>query len=136
MKTIKNFKQTVLFGAAISLSIFILFFIISCTWIGFDVKTRCFEAEKDYGHNTCTENLIDLLKDTRRSFRARNSAIWALGQLGSPTALSPLQSFYTGDIPNREPLDKTISQYELKKAIKLVSGGKNITAVFWRYGVN
>ncbi|MDD4026597.1 MAG: HEAT repeat domain-containing protein [Candidatus Shapirobacteria bacterium] len=80
--------------------------------------------------------MISLLEDENRGFRARNSAIWALGQLGNPNSLPTLQKFYTGNIPDREPLDKTISQYELKKAINLTSGGKNITAIFWRYNLD
>ena len=135
MKKIKKIKQSILFTGAIGISIFILFFVITCTWIGFDVKTKCFDAKKEYG-GSCTESLISLLEDENRGFRARNSAIWALGQLGNQNALPVLQSFYTGNIPDREPLDKTISQYELKKAINLTSGGKNITAIFWRYNLD
>lgn len=135
MKNLKKIKQSIFFVGAIGISIFLLFFVITCTWIGFDVKTKCFDARKEYG-GSCTEGLISLLKDENRGFRARNSAIWALGQLGNPSALPVLQSFYTGNIPNREPLDKTISQYELKKAINLVNGGKNITTIFWRYNLD
>jgi len=57
-----------------------------------------------------------------------------LGQLGDNRTLPVLQSYYTGDIPEREPLDKTISQYELKKAINLTSGGFNMSAIIWRVG--
>lgn len=135
MKIIKKIKQPIIFFGAIGVSIFLLFFVITCTWIGFDVKTKCFDAKKEYG-GSCTESLISLLENENRGFRARNSAIWALGQLGDSDALPVLQKFYTGNIPNREPLDKTISQYELKKAINLTSGGKNITAIFWRYNLD
>jgi len=55
-----------------------------------------------------------------------------LGQLGDSRALPVLQGYYTGNIPSKESLDKTISQYELEKAIKLTSGGFNVTAIFWR----
>jgi hypothetical protein len=43
---------------------------------------------------------------------------------------------YTGNIPPREPLDAMISQYELRKAVDLTSGGTNMLAIFWRYGVD
>jgi len=135
MKFINQLKQPVLFFLSIGLSIFLLFFVITCTWIGFDVKTKCRDATKEYG-GTCTEALISLLNDESRGFNPRNSAIWALGQLGDNRALPILQSYYTGNIPNREPLDQTLSQYELEKAIKLTSGNPNITAIFWRYGIN
>jgi hypothetical protein len=132
---IKAIKEKVLYVIAIGISIFLLFFVIGCSWIGYDVKDLCQEAQRAYGSD-CTESLISLLKDENRSFRSRNSAIWALGQLGDIRALPVLQSFYTGIIPAREPLDECISQYELEKALNLANGGLNMTAVFWRYGIN
>ena len=134
MKLFKKMKQPIIFGSIIGLSIFLLFFVITCTWIGYDVKNQCRQAKNDYGGN-CNQALVKLLQDETRSFSSRNSAIWALGQLGNPESLSVLKSFYTGNIPNREPLNQTISQYELQKAIKLVNGGTNLTAIFWRYGI-
>jgi HEAT repeat protein len=80
--------------------------------------------------------LIRLLQDENRGYRARNDAIWALGQLGDSRALPVFERLYTGDIPPREPLDKGISQYELRKAVNLVCGGTNMTAIFWRYGID
>lgn len=135
MKIIKKIKQQIIFAGVIGMSIFILFFVITCTWIGFGVKTKCFDAKKEYG-GSCVESLISLLGDENRGFRARNSAIWTLGQLGDIRALPVLKSYYTGNIPDREPLDEMISQYELKKAINLTSGGKNITTIFWRYSLD
>lgn len=128
-------KKIFFYGLTIGFSLFALFFVITCVWIGYDVKNQCRQVQQDYGSNTCTQNLISLLQDKNRSFASRNSAIWALGQLGNPDSLSVLESFYTGNIPDREPLNETISQYELKKAINLVNGGTNLTAIFWRYGI-
>ncbi len=135
MKINKQLKQQIFFIGAIGASIFLLFFVIFCTWIGFDVKSQCQEAKSEYDGD-CTEALINLLNDESRSYRSRNSAIWALGQLGDSRALPVLQSFYTGNIPPKEPLDKGISQYELKKAINLTNGGFNATAIFWRYSID
>ncbi len=130
----KELINKFLFLVAIGTSIFVLFFVISCTWIGFEVKNQCKMAKSEYSGD-CTEAMIALLEDESRGFSARNSAIWALGQLGDDRVLPVLQSYYTGNIPDREPLDKTISQYELKKAINLAGGSINLTAIFWRYGV-
>ena len=130
---IKDIKQTILYIGAIGVSIFLLFFVIACSWIGFDVKQRCRDAQSQYGGD-CTESLIALLNDENRGFKDRNSAIWALGQLGDARALPVLRSYYTGKMPDREPLAKTISQYELRKAIKLANGGLNITSFMWRWG--
>ncbi len=132
---IKNIIQKLLYIVIIGISIFILFFVIACIWIGYDVKQRCLDAKSQYEGN-CTEALVTLLKDEDRGFKDRNSAIWALGQLGDAKALPVLQSYYTGNIPDREPLNAVISQYELSKAINLVNGGTNITAFFWRYGID
>jgi len=128
----KNIIHKLLYLGAIGLSIFLLFFFIICTWIGYDVKNQCLTAKRSYGENNCTTALVTLLNDENRSFRERNYAIWALGQLGDEAALPTLESYYTGIIPEREPLDEMISQYELKKAINLARGGTNITAMFWR----
>ena len=102
--------------------------------IRFEVKKQCQMAKNEYAGD-CIDALRQRLEDTKRSFRSRNDAIWVLGQLGERRALVTLNKYYTGNIPTREPLDKGISQYELKKAIHLVSNGNNIASLFWRYGI-
>jgi len=136
---IKAVKEKLFYLVSIGISVFLLFFFITCSWIGYEVKDQCQDAKREQsedlssiGKQDCVESLITLLKDENKGFRSRNDAVWALGQLGDGRALSVLRSFYTGKMPTREPLDKSISQYELKKAIKLTSGGFNITAFVWR----
>jgi len=131
---IKNLKEKLFYLTAIGSSIFLLFFFIGSVWIGYEAKNLCQNARWQYGGD-CVEALIAQLNDENQGFRARNHAIWALGQLGDNRALPVLQKYYTGNIPDREPLDKTISQYELKKAVNLASGGTNITAWMWRWGI-
>jgi hypothetical protein len=131
---IKNIKEKIFYAIAIGVSIFFLFFFIGASWISYEVKDQCQEAKREYGGD-CVESLISLLDDESKGFRARNNAIWSLGQLGDGRALPVLQNYYTGIIPEREPLDKSISQYELKKAINLTSGGPNIIAWIWRNGL-
>lgn len=130
MKT-KNIKSLFFYVLAVGVSTLLLFFIVACSWIGYEVKNQCQQAKKDY-NGDCVESLISLLKDENQKFGSRNDAIWALGQLGDIRALPVLQSFYTGNIPPREPWDEIISQYELKKAINLANGGLNIGAWVWR----
>ena len=131
-KSIDKFLPQLLVLVTIGIGVFLLFFVITCTWIGFDVKSQCERAEDKYDKD-CVESLVMLLDNEDESFHARNSAIWALGQMGDSRALPILEKYYTGDIPEREPLNKVISQYELKKALALARGGVNITAIFWRY---
>lgn len=86
------------YAAAVAICITLLFFVIGVTWIGFDVKSQCQQAPREYGGD-CTEALIRLVEDDTRGFRVRNEAIWALGQLGDGRALPVLQQLYTGNIP-------------------------------------
>lgn len=130
MKT-QTLKKILFPVLALGLGAFLLFFFATCVVIGNDVSNHCQAAQREYGGD-CVESLISLLQDESKGFRARNSAIWALGQLGDGRAIPVLQRYYTGGIPARESLDQTISQYELKKAIQLASGGFNITAWVWR----
>lgn len=128
-------KQKLFLIAAIGASILLLFFFIGSVWIGYDAKSMCLNAKRQYKTSDCVEALIDQLEDEHQAFRSRNNAIWGLGAMGDRRALPVLQKYYTGNIPDREPLDGMISQYELKKAIDLANGGLNITAWIWRWGV-
>lgn len=128
-----DLKDIILYGGALGFVACILIFLISITIIGHDVKKQCEIAQDKYSGD-CVESLIAYLQDDDNTFRSRNSAIWALGEFGDERALPVLQSYYTGDIPSREALSAGISQYELKKAIRLVEGGFNATAFFWRFG--
>ena len=128
---IEKIKQTILYLFAIGLSLSILFYIVLGVWIGHETRSLCDDAQGEYAGD-CVEALIALLEDESRGYKARNRAVWSLGQFGDGRALPALQKYYTGEIPDREPLDETLSQYELKKAINLVEGGTNIAAFIWR----
>lgn len=132
---IKAIKEKLFYLFAIGVSIFLLFFFITNVWIGYEAKSLCQEAKWEYGKTDCVEALIATLDDENQGYRTRNHAIWALGEFGDSRALPVLQKYYTGNIPDREPLDGTISQYELKKAVNLASGGLNITSWAWRWGI-
>ena len=131
---IKKIKEKLFYIVAVGISIFLLFFFIGSVWIGYETKSLCQNAQWQYGGD-CVDALIAQLDDEHQGFRNRNHAIWALGEMGDGRALPVLEKYYTGDIPDREPLDETISQYELKKAINLAKGGTNITTWIWRWGM-
>jgi len=135
MMNTNTVKEKLFYILAIGLSIFLLFLFIANVWISYEAKNLCQNAKWQYRSSTCIDALIGQLEDENQGFRARNHAIWVMGQLGDSRALPVLQKYYTGNIPDREPLDGTISQYELKKAINLTSGGLNITAWAWRWGI-
>lgn len=121
----KHISYSMLYGAALSY----LCFITSLIWIRFDVMSQCLDAQREYGDD-CVNALTRLLQDEERGFYARNDAIFALGQLGDRRAIPALETYYTGIIPAREPLDRGISQYELKKALRWCEEG-NMTS--WMY---
>lgn len=134
MNNSRRLLRLALYAGAVGICIALLFFVISVTWIGLEVKSLCVSAQSDYAGD-CVESLVALVQDEGRGYRNRNSAIWALGQLGDSRAQPVLAGMYTGVIPPREPLDAGISQYELRKAVDLTSGGQNPLAVFWRFGI-
>lgn len=103
-------------------------------WIGYEVVSACRSAQQQY-EGDCVEALASVVRDEGQSFTARNDAIWALGQLGDARALPTLEEFYSGEMPEREPWDKTLSQYELQKALALLQGGSNYLAWTWRWAV-
>jgi hypothetical protein len=130
----KNTKNWFMYWAVVGVGLFVLFFLVTSTWIGFSVREKCMLSQGRYGGD-CVEALSAHLDDENNPYGERNDAIWALGQLGDGRALPVLEKYYTGNIPDREPWNKTISQYELKKAINLSGGGFNITAIVWRCGL-
>lgn len=124
-----NFKKILITASIICFAVFFFTLIITSRIIGEDVKKWCLVAQDKYQDN-CTAALSAYLEDERNDYKSRNSAIWALGQLGDKSALPVLEEYYTGKIPDKESLNKGISQYELKKAINLCKGGFNITHFF------
>lgn len=126
-----HLKEKLAYGTAVGMSIVVLCFFVLCTWIGYEAKVTCRDAQREY-QGECVDALIAQLDDPTKSYRARNNAVWALGQFGDTRAVPVLEKYYTGNIPEREPLDEMLSQYELYKALQLSRGGTNISAWIWR----
>jgi hypothetical protein len=135
MKTDKRQLNTLLYLAAVGFSMLLLAFVVGATWIGQGVKENCQDAQRKYDGD-CVQALSALLQDENNSYRERNLAVWALGQIGEPQPSELLNSYYTGIIPPKESLDEGLSQYELKKAIQQVNGGVNIMRWLWIGGVD
>ena len=122
-------KRKLLLGSIVLGGLVLLFLAGTFLQIYQGVKRACSQAKAEY-HAECVDSLIQTLKSDNKTFRERNGAIWALGQLADTKALPVLKSLYTGNKSAKEPLDITISQYELKKAIKWCTKG-NLTS--WMY---
>jgi hypothetical protein len=121
------------------LYLFIILFVVIlagfcfiCWDIGKDVKSIAEEASQKYPGDI-VDALIAFVDSDDNSTRQRNRAVWALGQLGQKKALPVLERYYHGNPDDRT---REISQYELKKAIKLCKGGLNVTAWTWRWYVH
>ncbi len=127
-------KKYIGIGALGLVIIAFLIFIITSLWIGSDVRRYCNNAKKIYRGN-CVSALTEMVNDVGMPFRDRNHAIWALGQLGDPKPLTYFNKYNTGKIPEKESLDNELSQYELAKAMKLMQGGLNLSALVWRHGI-
>jgi len=129
LRTTPQLLKNIIFVGIVGVNVCCMMLVITFIWIRYDVKTHCEEAKNEYGGN-CVMALSKQLEDINQSFKARNSAIWTLGQLADKNSIPILKKYYTGTIPKREPLNITLSQYELRKAITWCEKG-NITR--WMY---
>jgi len=129
IKKVANLKKIILISTISVFTLALIFFLYSLFVIYKDVKVACLKAQKEYKEN-CVNSLTRLVQSNEKTFRERNTAIWALGQLADSQALPVLNSYYTGIVPPKEAFDKALSQYELKKAIKWCEQGN---ATSWMY---
>lgn len=120
-------KKLAFYALAIGVGVFFLLLIIVSGWIDYGVKKECQKAQKEHAGD-CVEALSAFVEDENNTYKERNSAVWALGQLGDRRALPILKKHYSGEECQH---DKFLCQYELKKAIKLAEGGFNITHFIW-----
>jgi signal transduction histidine kinase len=112
----------------------ILLGLTGTAWINYDMKNQCQEAKSTYGGD-CVSALLDLIDDPHQSYRSRNYAINNVSHFEDPRTLPLLRSYYTGVIPPREPLDDGISQYELRKAIRILEGESEVPFFLWIHNV-
>ncbi len=75
--------------------------------------------------------LLAVANSTEHSLSERNSAVWALGQIGSSRALESLESLYSGENCDHS---SDLCQHGLEKAISLCRGELNVGALVWRRG--
>jgi hypothetical protein len=128
----RHFIKPILSVSLLVLGVVLVLFLGVGFWIGSSVRDHCQEMTAAYQQDDCVVALMRAVEDEDLPFGKRNSAVWALGQLGDERALNVLEKYYTANIPDREPWDGVLSQYELSKAINLLDGGFNITFFTWR----
>lgn len=126
-------KDQIIYIISIGIAFFLFVFLLSVNIIGYSVKEKCRLAQERY-NGDCVSALISYLDDEGNSFRSRNSAIWALGQLGDVRALPILKKYYTNYNGERIDRSQELAQLELKRAIGYMEGNLNITTFFWRFG--
>lgn len=117
--------------AVVLLTVFLLIvFIASFISIYNGVKNNCLKAKKSYNQD-CINSLVKTIQSDKVSFREKNSAVWALGQLADKKALPFLYELdKTTSEQDRCSHDKYLCKYEIKKAIKWCEKG-NVTS--WMY---
>ena len=124
-------KNLIIYSLGVAVVLFLFVFLLIASQIGDEVKKQCQIAQNRYS-GECVDALMNQISDESLQ-SGKNDAIWALGQLGDKRALSFLEQYDNGQpLPNREPWNEGISQYELRKVIKLIKSGFNISAFVWR----
>ncbi len=126
----RDFRRQPLRLILIPLAVVLAVYVGIGVWIGSDVRDVTHIAQTRCAGAPVTA-LCALVSDTNVPCDLRNRAIWALGQLGDPTALPALEPLYTGAECRH---DSSLCQHELRKAILACRGGVNVTALVWRHG--
>ena len=124
-------EKRAIFLSVISISTLVLIiFFFSFFTIYKDAKTACLKAQNEYKEG-CVGSLIKYIQSDGNKFGARNSAIWALGQLADKKAL-PFLYELEKSLPEQEKCsyENSLCKYEVQKAIRWCEKG-NVTS--WMY---
>jgi hypothetical protein len=99
-------------------------------WIGTDVREAAATAQARFGGDPVAA-LCALAESDREPLELRNRSVWAIGQIGDPSALPHLERLRTG-----APCvhDREVCQREVEKAIAACRGSFNAAAPVWRHG--
>lgn len=109
---------------------FAILYAIACLFIFTSVKVICTKAEREFQQDHVT-SLMAVVNSDKSTYKDKNDAIWALGQIGAKQALPLLEGMYTGIKDERCNLDENICQYELEKAIRFINSKFLVTR--WMY---
>ena len=117
-------RRIVYIVAAAGAMLLVVLFCLSLVHIYSGVKMRCDDARHEFGGDS-VEALMALIESDSSSFKEKNNAIWALGQLGDRRAVLFLEKLIT-DEEQPPPYDssKYIVQYSVRKALRSCKGGE------------
>ena len=125
----RNFKRwSIWTSAAIVIALAVLFCVAELM-IGSGVREFSEKAQTHFPGDRNTA-LIAMVECGSCRMSDRNHAVWALGQIADQRALQILEKHYTGKPCNHQ---RTLCQYELEKALRLVRSGHNTESFFWRW---
>lgn len=126
-----NTRRRIVLLSFVSISVLALILFCYSFYVIFgDVKKACLKAQSEYEGDRII-SLVQYIQSDGNTFRARNSAIWALGQLADKKAL-PFLYELDKTLPEQEKCSygDYLCKYEVQKAIKWCEEG-NITN--WMY---
>ncbi len=130
LKVIIKMKKIIIITISIFALVFILGTVLSFIIIQKNVKDICKKAKAEY-EESCGPSLGKTIESDNHSFKEKNRAVWALGQMADEKAL-PFLLYLESKLPSEEcNPDENICKYEVQKAIKWCKNG-NITS--WMYG--
>jgi hypothetical protein len=124
-------RKKLVTGLVVICVVIAILFAVSMYQIFSSVRAVCRLATERYpGDNV--EALMAMIEAEDSSYREKNRAIWALGQIGDERALPLLRKLDT-DEPQPKPYDTDsyIVQYSVEKAIRQIEDGFIMTR--WMY---
>jgi len=133
LRRIVESKRVLLYGLAaiVVIGAFVLW--LTMHWISSDVRAACHEARQEFAGD-CVEALMAYASSDQHTFKERNDAIWALGEIGDKRALPSLEKLLHTEklCPSPCNVSTRMCQYSVEKAIRLCEG-LNIARWVWRW---
>jgi len=133
VKRIVESRRVLLYGLAVIVVIGACVLGLTMHWISSDVRAACHEARQEF-EGDCVEALVAYASSDQHTFEERNSAIWALGEIGDKRALPVLEKLLYMESLCSSPCNVStcMCQYSVEKAIRLCEG-LNIARWVWRW---
>ncbi len=128
IENVDNAKRIMFPAAIITFVILILLIFLASYMMGYGTHRECLKAQAIH-KGSCTTALLSVVNDERSSIKDKDLAIWAIGQIGNPEAITALQAHQTDE---ECPRKACISQFEIQKAIDLCSGKLNAAGKIWK----